>query len=841
MDENNEKAERNEKENEKNDERKEEKDAEEDENTIKIALQYRPLDRLPVEERMTKCFICKDGDSVEEPLIQCEHKYKEPGIKCSTHFHQACIDKYNAGGFSMNRLESERIFKKCPLHICFTCWSDCMRTSALKGNLLQCHYCMRAFHLTCSPANRVEPEPNLITPSTVDADGKSIVIESVSYCICSRHQNLEPKLKKMIKINQKLSYCCECNEAPIDGETLQGCANCPRSFHPRCYRYTKVIPEVAGTWCERCIFADEFRLNEYVIVRYKNSWYPAQIVLPDRFPKTKKNIDKFGEYNAESGFVTVAWVGYTDTYAVAPYQHCIEMPKGSIDHFRHSDSKSRNGWLELEASSNEIPLPLPSKDVDFTATECKSRYSSIKRSIYYSDDARPTKEDTLDEALCDCPEGEENRCASGSSCLNRSQNQECPFACAKKRGGCLNREITNGDYCKYVKVKDVGRMGKGLFATKDLEVGTFIGEYAGEIISKAEQLRRIEQATSSRNLEEMHYMLSVSSLHRVVDAKFKSNLSRFINHSCEPNCIVEPILIVIKETKLACVRDERIRITTTRPIKADEQLTFDYAMEAYKESGTLQTCHCGSKKCRGTLGGRAAKPVIDDTKTMSRKIRGKRKVRIVEEEKENATLGSPRKRRTTGSSVRSQRRRGAVAGSDEANLVAVVPALDENKETVGAAKRRKTISDCKALTTSQRQRSADVEGKDETNLAVVLQAVDTRKDDETARTRRRGRQRRAKANETSAMIDDDDKENGKTGRKNKNGKGKNFVLPIEFLRVMGKRRSMPQQKPLEFRRVIEKRRSMPQQTPTSAIIPDQGALVVIDAQMTATSPLSLTQ
>ncbi|CAJ0935152.1 unnamed protein product, partial [Mesorhabditis belari] len=51
------------------------------------------------------------------------------------------------------------------------------------------------------------------------------------------------RLKKMIKVSQKLKYCYECNKAPINGETLLECANYPRSFHPRCCCYPKVTPE----------------------------------------------------------------------------------------------------------------------------------------------------------------------------------------------------------------------------------------------------------------------------------------------------------------------------------------------------------------------------------------------------------------------------------------------------------------------------------------------------------------------------------------------------------------------------------------------------------------------
>ncbi|CAK5091412.1 unnamed protein product [Meloidogyne enterolobii] len=56
----------------------------------------------------------------------------------------------------------------------------------------------------------------------------------------------------------------------------------------------------------------------------------------------------------------------------------------------------------------------------------------------------------------------------------------------------------------------------------------------------------------------------------VVDATMAGGLARYINHSCDPNC----------GTKILTINDEsKIVIFANRPIKAGEELTYDYQCE----------------------------------------------------------------------------------------------------------------------------------------------------------------------------------------------------------------------------------------------------------------------
>ncbi|GIY63172.1 histone-lysine N-methyltransferase SETD2 [Caerostris extrusa] len=58
----------------------------------------------------------------------------------------------------------------------------------------------------------------------------------------------------------------------------------------------------------------------------------------------------------------------------------------------------------------------------------------------------------------------------------------------------------------------------------------------------------------------------------ILDAANKGNLSRFMNHSCDPNC----------ETQKWTVNGNlRIGFFAKRDIKAGEELTFDYQFQRY--------------------------------------------------------------------------------------------------------------------------------------------------------------------------------------------------------------------------------------------------------------------
>ena len=130
--------------------------------------------------------------------------------------------------------------------------------------------------------------------------------------------------------------------------------------------------------------------------------------------------------------------------------------------------------------------------------------------------------------------------------------------------------------------------GRGAFATRRIPRGTRIIEYTGERVSQEEANRRYDDDSMSRH----HTFLFTLDEHTVIDGKRKGNDSRYINHSCDPNCE-------------AIIEDDRIFVHAKKNIQPGTELTFDYKYERTEahtdEDEQFYACRCGSPKCRGTI------------------------------------------------------------------------------------------------------------------------------------------------------------------------------------------------------------------------------------------------
>ncbi|XP_031639899.1 uncharacterized protein LOC116351884 isoform X2 [Contarinia nasturtii] len=222
------------------------------------------------------------------------------------------------------------------------------------------------------------------------------------------------------------------------------------------------------------------------------------------------------------------------------------------------------------------------------------RESGLKLFINIADNEYRSERTISKEAkkmTCDCfltqTEIERSEMGCGDDCLNRMLLIECGPKCIVG-DRCTNRRFQKHENspCNIFKTE---KKGYGLIATSYIPAGVFIMEYVGEVLNSKQFEKRANDYSKQMNA---HYYFMALSSDCVIDATKKGNISRFINHSCDPNA----------ETQKWTVNGElRIGFFSKKPIMADEEITFDYQFQRYGKEA--QKCFCESINCRGWIGG----------------------------------------------------------------------------------------------------------------------------------------------------------------------------------------------------------------------------------------------
>jgi SET domain-containing protein len=111
------------------------------------------------------------------------------------------------------------------------------------------------------------------------------------------------------------------------------------------------------------------------------------------------------------------------------------------------------------------------------------------------------------------------------------------------------------------------RVGLGLFAVEPIARGSYVIDFRGKLIptASADRMR-------SRNLFEIDEKWTINGSSR-------TNVARYINHSCKPNCVARRIA-------------RSIRIFARRNIEPGEELTYDYGKEYFDSFIEPVGCKC---------------------------------------------------------------------------------------------------------------------------------------------------------------------------------------------------------------------------------------------------------
>uniref|UniRef100_A0A8C8LSY7 Histone-lysine N-methyltransferase NSD3 n=1 Tax=Oncorhynchus tshawytscha TaxID=74940 RepID=A0A8C8LSY7_ONCTS len=565
------------------------------------------------------CFSCKAGGG---EVLRCSV------VGCGRYYHDDCVRKLpgtvgsgTGGGF------------RCPQHTCATCCLERDLHQATQGRMMRCLRCPVAYHTgdSCVAAGSMVLTHHIMICSSHGIAKRNGLLSSpvnVNWCfLCARGLLVQDLTDTILSSYAYKSHylLTESNRAELKlpmipssssatkknmgkgNRTLLCCALCPASFHPECLEMA--MPE--GAWsCRECRSGRKPHYKQIVWVKLGNyRWWPAEICNPRLVPPNIQTL------RHDIGAFPVFFFGSHDYYwinqgRVFPYVENDKTPvTGQINinkTFKKALEEAARRFQELKAQRESREAleqernsrkPPPYKFI-------KSNKPVGKVQVHIADLSEIPR--------CNCKPTDEHPCSLDSQCLNRMLQYECHPQVCPTGDNCENQCFSKRLYSETEVIKTDG-CGWGLKTNQALRKGDFVTEYVGEVIDSEECQQRIKHAHENRVTD--FYMLTLTK-DRVIDAGPKGNSSRFINHSCSPNC----------ETQKWTVNgDVRIGLFTLCDIEAGTELTFNYNLDLV--GNRRSSCHCGAENCSGFLGVRPTSAVVMEKEEKARNAKLKPKKR----------------------------------------------------------------------------------------------------------------------------------------------------------------------------------------------------------------------
>lgn len=502
--------------------------------------------------RKSQCFVC----AKDTGLTGCSIK------DCGYYYHLDCLEHWPQHNYTVKSM-------MCPRHVCHICIADdprCNYRAEIDNELTKCLLCPATYHR------------------------KSICIPAGSE-LMSRSQMLCPRHCEGVKKPFNIDWCLFCGKVG----SLINCKTCPTAIHQECLKSEH--PDDNYT----CIGCKTGRLplyGEIVWAKYLNfEWWPAMLVNPSNVPEDVA-IRKPGD-----NYMCIRFFGsYEFGWVCRGRVYLYQLEDTNLNQTKQNGKKFNTAIEEAFKWAKFIK----EKYGEHKVLKNPPQYITIKTNRPLKPVQYEKKQNNVTDDLCNCLPTDENPCGPGNQCINYAASLECTANCSAG-DRCQNQRFKKR-ICPKVKAKHFNAKGWGLIALENIPHNTFIIEYVGEVIDSNELKNRFDQLKEDK-AENFYFMNLENGLY--IDSAILGNEARFINHSCEPNCIAEK-WIVDGQTRIGFfaatdipkvgfrVESHSLSKMISSFNQQNTELTFRYdwdttGMEKFE-------CLCGMKSCSGLIG-----------------------------------------------------------------------------------------------------------------------------------------------------------------------------------------------------------------------------------------------
>ncbi|KAJ0599238.1 putative [histone H3]-lysine(4) N-trimethyltransferase transcription regulator SET family [Helianthus annuus] len=437
---------------------------------------------------------------------------------------------------------------------------------------------------SCSNNSRPDPNPNKELENPQEQESNGPMCAAIKKLTGSK--SLDDYLRQWIAKNEdlgapksksflpflvaapKLAECLVCENVIYPGEEIPCVVrDCKGSYHLSCAR----------NWLGFSQSSKAFKCPQHACFLCKKSYHlwrcsKCHLASHDKCAAYPEYVLHFKDNPSQK----ICWRHAIDWPPLKP-----AAPTNSVEEFFCR--------LPLPYIAKEFNIDLTSKDpVEKELVENNRleppEYVHIRRNIYLV----KKKRDGTDRST-GCTDCSSSTCSD--DCVCRSQCISCSKACRCSET-CTNKPFRKD---KKIKIVSTKHCGWGVEAAESIKKGEFIIEYVGEVISDALCEQRLWDM-KYKGLKNF-YMCEIRK-DFTIDATFKGNASRFLNHSCGPNCNLE---------KWDVDGETRVGVFAARAIEAGEPLTYDYR---FVQFGPEVKCQCGASCCQGYLGSKKKTPKL---------------------------------------------------------------------------------------------------------------------------------------------------------------------------------------------------------------------------------------